>query len=56
MRFILITLVTILILGCSPNSVTDWAFLPPTKGTWKAVKTFGGSEESRTTSIERRLY
>ena len=45
MRFILITLVTILILGCSPNSVTDWAFLPPTKGTWKAVKTFGGSEE-----------
>ena len=32
-------------LACSPNSYTDWVFLPPIKGSWETINTYGGSKE-----------
>lgn len=45
MRYILNVFFLIIFIGCSPNSYTDWTFLPPVNGNWKIIKTYGGSEE-----------
>ena len=38
-------LLTIIIIGCTPNSESDWPNLPDIKGEWKSVMTYGGSLE-----------
>ncbi|MDA8948354.1 hypothetical protein N9H57_04370 [Flavobacteriaceae bacterium] len=45
MRFIILGIFLFTLFGCSPNSETDWTFLPPTNGRWDAIKTYGGSQE-----------
>ena len=38
-------LLTIIIIGCTPNFESDWPNLPDIKGEWKSVMTYGGSLE-----------
>ena len=45
MRFIIILFCLTIFLACSPNSHTDWVFLPPIRGSWETVNTYGGSKE-----------
>ena len=45
MQHIIVFFSIFIFIACSPNSDTDWAFLPPINGNWKTVKTYGGSEE-----------
>ena len=32
-------------MACSPQSHTDWVFLPPIRGSWETINTYGGSKE-----------
>lgn len=45
MQHIIVFFSIFIFIACSPNSDTNWAFLPPINGNWKTVKTYGGSEE-----------
>ena len=45
MRFIIILFYLTIFMACSPNSHTDWVFLPPIRGSWETINTYGGSKE-----------
>ena len=45
MRFIIIFFYLTIVMACSPQSHTDWVFLPPIRGSWETINTYGGSKE-----------
>ena len=45
MRAIIIFFYLTIVMACSPQSYTDWVFLPPIRGSWETINTYGGSKE-----------